>query len=212
MNRYIVQYRLDYQHRVQVGIHAASPEAAIDRAQAAFDNATLWADTAQMPLLFDDYEEVDDQALIFEVVAEVETWPEPESSVLHQRRSSAAERACRLLVEAYRRGEESGGSVAWEDLDTAHAAALEALDGNRCPGLPPPVRVVVGMEGGVVQGATASVSMELMVVDYDCDGDPDAVEIPQTGGGTSLASVACHEALVDPDAVGALWRGMARDY
>jgi hypothetical protein len=118
MTRYIVQYRLDYVHRVQVGIEADSSEAAIDRAQAAFDNATLWEDTAQLPLLFDDYEEVDGQPLIFEVVAEVETWPEPESSVLHQRRATAAERACRLLVEAYRRGEESGGSVAWEDLDT----------------------------------------------------------------------------------------------
>jgi hypothetical protein len=29
MNRYIVQYGLDYEHRVLVGIEAASPEAAI---------------------------------------------------------------------------------------------------------------------------------------------------------------------------------------
>jgi len=211
MTRYVVQYSLDYEHRVQVGIEAASPEAAIEQAEAAFDTGTIWDDTGQMPLLFDDYEERDDQSPRFEVVAEVDAWPAPDSSVLHQRRSSAAERACRLLVEAYRRGEESGGSVAWEDLDTAYAAALEALDGNRRPGIPAPVRVLVGVEGGVVQGATANVSMELMVVDYDCDGDPDAVEVPQTGGGTSLASVACHEVLVDPDVVRALWRCMAMD-
>jgi len=211
MTRYIVQYRLDYVHRVQVGIEAASPEAAIDRAQSAFDNATLWEDTAQLPLLFDDYEEVDGQPLIFEVVAEVETWPEPESSVLHQRRATAAERTCRLLVEAYQRGEESGGSIAWEDLDEAHAAALEALDGGIRQPILESLRVFVGVEGGVVQGATAKVPMELMVVDYDCDGDPDAVQVPQTGGGTCMASVACHPALVDPDTLRVLWRQLVME-
>jgi hypothetical protein len=211
MTRYIVQYRLDYQHRVQVGIEATSPEAAIDLAQAAFDNATIWSYTGRMPLLFDDYEERDGQPLIFEVVAEVETWPEPEASVLHQRRASAAERACHLLLEAYRRGEESGDSIAWEDLDAAHAAALEALDGCCRQRVTETLRVFVGVEGGVVQGTTANVPMELMVVDYDCDGDPEAIPVPQTGGGTSLASVACHETLVDPDTVRALWRRMAMD-
>ena len=211
MTRYIVQYRLDYEHRVQVGIEADSPEVAIEMAEATFNNATLWDDTRQMPLLFDDYEETDGQPLIFEVVAEVETWPEPESSVLHQRRATAAERACRLLVEAYRRGEESGGSVAWEDLDEAHAVAQGALGGGYRPPTSEPLRIFVGVEGGVVQGATANVPMELTVVDYDCDGDADAVQVPQTGGGSCMASVACHTALVDPDTIRALWRQMATE-
>lgn len=35
--------------------------------------------------------------------------------------------ACRELVEAYRKGAESGGDTDWEDVDAAYASALSAL-------------------------------------------------------------------------------------
>ena len=39
----------------------------------------------------------------------------------------AAIEAARLLVEAYRRGGERGGSTEWEDIDRAYEAALRAV-------------------------------------------------------------------------------------
>jgi hypothetical protein len=42
-------------------------------------------------------------------------------------KSSLAVQAAVLLVEAYERGKENGGSISWEDLDLAHAVAVRAL-------------------------------------------------------------------------------------
>lgn len=199
--RYIVEYRLDYEHRVQVGIKATSRDEAIRKAQQAFDEGSLWDDTKHMPLLFDDYEEKDGRALTFEIVALVDAWPAPDASVVQLRREAAAMQASRLLVNAYRRGEASGGSIEWEDLDEAHEAARAALDGNACEARPEPVRVIVGVEGGVVQGASSNVPIELLVLDYDIEGADDAIEVPQSDGTRARSRVVPHEVLVEPEHV-----------
>lgn len=64
----------------------------------------------------------------FEEVDDGEAWPEPAACVKALRRREAAQAAARALVEAYRRSEEAGGSVDWEDLDVAHALALRAVE------------------------------------------------------------------------------------
>jgi hypothetical protein len=97
---FVVSYEIDYVHRVSVGINADSPEAAQQLAEQAFNNATIWDDTAAMPLLSDEYLESGDESLVWECIA-FEQWPEPDHSVRPLKREQAAMRVCRGLVEAY---------------------------------------------------------------------------------------------------------------
>jgi hypothetical protein len=115
-----------------VGIEAESPEAAQQIAEQAFNEATIWDDTAAMPLLADDYQESGDERLVWECVA-VERWPAPDTSVQPLKKEQAAMQVCRGLVEAYRQGEANGGSIHWEDLDSLIPLALQALGKSALP-------------------------------------------------------------------------------
>jgi len=131
--KHVIQYTLPYEHIVQVGIEADSPEQAIERAQALFDAGDIWNDTPDVPLLMDDYEEVGDsgEALGFTCEASLdddEAWPEVHVSVKTIRADQAAMRAARLLVQALMDG---NGNIEYRLLEQAHEAALQVAGGQR---------------------------------------------------------------------------------
>jgi len=80
MKKFAVSYTIDYQHRVVVGVTALDTESATEIASKAFDEGVIWDDTPDMPLLFDDYEEVEGETLQYSA-EEVKDFPEPDSSV-----------------------------------------------------------------------------------------------------------------------------------
>ncbi|MBK6744184.1 MAG: hypothetical protein IPG66_14950 [Hydrogenophilales bacterium] len=204
----IVEYRIDYTHRVQVGVVADCDDTAIALAQAAFDAGAIWDNTPEMPLLYDDYDEVEDETLIFRVVATVARWPEPAVCVVNATRDAAARETCRLLMlaEALRVGQLGAEGEYQRTLDQAYRMAAKVFGGPEVEGAPRP-RVVVAVEGGLVQGASSDLPVELVVVDYDVKNPDDgALAIPQSGGGESLASLAEQVVEIYPGFVEDVWR------
>ena len=125
--KFVVSYQLDYVHSVSVGIEAQNQAEAQQIAKQAFNEALIWDNTEALPLLSDDYHESEDEYMVWEC-ERVEQFPEPDHSVQRLKQEQAAFRVCRGLIEAYQRGEASGGSIDWEDLDQLLPLALEALD------------------------------------------------------------------------------------
>ncbi|HTR08910.1 MAG TPA: hypothetical protein VMJ11_20110 [Paraburkholderia sp.] len=86
---FMVGYSLDRTHRIVVGIRAANSGAACAIAHAAYKAGTLWDDTPDRPLLYDDDEEIDGQSVQFDATP-VDTWPPAHQSVAASKLRSAA--------------------------------------------------------------------------------------------------------------------------
>jgi len=89
MNKYTVTYSLPYRHVVQVGISASSKQAAENKVRKMLDTGTLWDNTPDVPLLFDDFEEQDaSEPLQFEAVR-VRAFPKKDASVKQHEQDNA---------------------------------------------------------------------------------------------------------------------------
>ena len=97
---YVVEYTLPYTHRVQVGVYAPNAESASKKAESAFDAGTIWDNTPEMPLLFDDFEEDGNAgvALEFSVVSKG-CLPAPDGSVLVEKRNARARSCLKAVAE-----------------------------------------------------------------------------------------------------------------
>ncbi|MEW5756454.1 MAG: hypothetical protein AB1810_09120 [Pseudomonadota bacterium] len=104
-------------------------------------------------------------------------------------------------MEAYRHGEERGGSIDWDELDQAYRVAFEASGaaGDRARRSPRKAceRLVVIIEGGLVQAVVADrpdVAPAVAVIDYDTEGfEPeDLRHITQSDGSKAKALVVEH--------------------
>ncbi len=95
--KFAVTYTIDYKHRVVVGVTAQDAASAEEFTVSAFNEGTIWDDTSDMPLLFDDYEEIEAETLSFSS-EEVSRFPEPDSSVIDIKKKEFAFLACQLLL------------------------------------------------------------------------------------------------------------------
>jgi len=112
LKKFAVTYEIDYTHRVVVGVAAPDAETAKQLASDAFDEGSIWDNTEEMLLLFDDYEEVDDETLLFSA-EEVSEFPEPDSSVKAIKQKEFAFYACQSMLAG--------------QLDSARDFAMKAM-------------------------------------------------------------------------------------
>jgi hypothetical protein len=96
-SKFAVTYLISYVHRVVVGVTASNSEDAINVAKSAFDDGSIWDNTSRMPLLFDDFEEVEGDTLTFMAEA-ISMFPEPDASVIALKQKELAFYACQSLL------------------------------------------------------------------------------------------------------------------
>lgn len=125
--KYVVRFKIPHHHVVKVGVEADNPDDALATAEAWFDGDDL-DDTAETPLLQDEWDECDGAAEVVMPYIEEQAgdWPEPDGSVEEHHREGSARLTCRLLVDALD-GAADGQPINMRDLAMAYQAAKFAL-------------------------------------------------------------------------------------
>jgi hypothetical protein len=189
MKKFLIEYELPYVHLVRVGVQAKDGASAIAMAQEAFDLGTIWDNTPEMPLLYDDFEESSslDHALEFKVVDEGRSWPEPAVCVKSYVQGQAAKHACESLVAAFEAEGRVREALLHEAINQAcqampHLAEGDGLKSIRQTRIP---TAVVWLEGGVVQWvASDQLDMQYLVLDADTEGNR-AMEVTMENGNSA---------------------------
>lgn len=124
--KHVATYRLNLIHSVSVGVSAPDGRTARAIAEKALSLGTLWDDSPQMPLLYDEYEEDEDAASQWQwEVREVGDFPPADASVTRHAARGKAFDACRALVAACDGILRDGGAVdgaVFDAVDTAREA------------------------------------------------------------------------------------------
>lgn len=202
LKKFIVEYDLPYRHIVRVGIEADSPEQAGKIAECRFKDATLWDNTPSFPLLYDEFDEEGDsgETLDFTIRAEVESWPEPDSSVKQLMRDNLAHEVCAALVAR----ESSGVIDEWllPLIEMAKRAsgrphpheAMQSTEASLPNSHGTPAQVVVCVQDGVVQSVSSDTRrVSLVVLDFDVEGadmgDLVEVDVAESDGSIRVEEV-----------------------
>jgi hypothetical protein len=159
LKRFAVTYEINYVHRVVVGITATEAESAKQLVETAFNESTIWDDTKEMPLLFDDYEEEEGETLRFSA-EEVLDFPEPDSSVRAIKQKESAFHACRMLLDGKT---ELARNFAEQALP--HLSGQDALSAKSSAQKNPIAQVT--LSGGVWKDSGEEGGVDVEVFDFD---------------------------------------------
>lgn len=125
MKKFVLEYALQYTHLSRFGVEATDAEAAERAAREAIENGDLG--TVALPLLSDEWEQLDDGACTLAVRCECpEGFPEPDQSALRVGADEKARAVCIALVKAYRDGKEVE-EIDWDVIDQIHELACDVL-------------------------------------------------------------------------------------
>lgn len=97
--------------------------------------------------------------------------------------------------------------------DVEHSDLMAKLESPGLPKVPKPIRVMVDLTGGCLQGGAADVPVDLVTVDYDVDGEermsPRYVPVAQSEGGSAMGYISGCNIAADPAFVDGVWQAEA---